>query len=1678
MASEITLKYLHPSVKTYITTENYNYDTSVTREVLFVADVFEHGVDNQLQQVNTLSEYIFKYGEPNMDKFGQAGYNVERWLANGNSAVIMRLLPEDASYAHAVFNIQYKNATNGKTVVNADGNETKINDVYLRPLVTYIGVNNKSELLLADELEEDRKGYPTTDGYIDNFLFVAYPEGRGEFYNDLGFKIRLNPSYDGVLTSRVYTFEIIKFTGSSYDIVDGPYYVSFDPDAVDPNSQKSMYIENVINSYSEYFKVMFSQNNYMKLAEIINPDVDPYTIDVISGQSRILPDGSTETFFDQATGKDEDVHISLRKYSSNGIALQENGNYILNISNNDETTSDIVDIADNSRRVIYNNQKFVTDYMRGFYNWLIQDRIERNLSFIIEGSAENSYDELGGLLLEKVNNLIFANETNDKDYSYSTKNKDFKSSLVGRGPSVGNYSWYLRTQEIIQKDLKDESGRYIGADTSGYEFNVTNNGPDDVYTSTSQVINTITEDGYISSKNQHLISFYNNFMKYFQFVCNYDIYNNEGFVPSDDYLNASYYFNKVSDSEEIIYCDLNNNSSNNSKVSIQVKYISSGSADRLKKRDLTTGNYTLTEAILRQAYYSSDINQSANYINLAGGIYPSGCESNDKYYLKNVYIDDTISNNAYLIPIVDYTGYNSNKEKDLFGTYIKVYNLLGEQIYQPFIGTSLAGGTFIGSAKSNDFNKYLFDVSNIEGITSNLTCLSMSGNLYFYNKNKPSTSYCVPVNNLKNLFTDNQNCSLEFKTYVDIFKNIYAHFEDSNFANYEILYKPNITVVTPQGAPRPTGFQVSGDEITNITTYNDLVNIRDNNNGTLPNGIKQFSFVNLIKFLNEVFMNSYINEKQLPSTSIEAKFTIPGTETSTNVDKYTFITLPITAFEFDVYYNDDTDDINSYSLDKIFTNFYFKKTAITENFDNIFTTYLKNGKLTQAYNKVSSYASLISKELDGKGKDIIISDIEKAKDVSELDSSKYSLTTILNVLIGGFEAIVNNQGTITDYTNYSTLKYLIKTINNNLDLRSTYLTLLNVHKNNILDLSFDLAKNNASVILGDETLEKLYAAMDIIVLEANYLITNIVLTLLNTTYTIKDLDRLVAANQDPTADKIKDKDILAYYFNDNKVYNTMIVDSLGINNNIDLIGKDNSNTTTFYGIIPLLEKIIINITGQNHYGEARDTIYGGQALIQMYDDIKNGYVLGGLTQERYETMYSVLAESLSNLSDVHNIINAFINEKYITEIINNLIGTLNVNNTIIKYNGASYSINTLWNYYNSGIDSELTQTKVINLINNAIEVQNNANLVPIEPTSSVPIITYPEACIRDINDSSNIAKDNKNIVKNNIEKQDKVLASLNTLCYDNLVTNIAGPLGFSEGSDGSFTYDNSSTQKLKNRQHKINDIRIKAYKGTWNPDVVNKDLYEFDHVFDANYEDAVKNAIITLARDERQDFFFWADTKLQNTVQDTLNWKAGFTNSTYFMSITSQSQVWYDEYTSKNINLTSTYLLTGMLCNHLSVYGRHFPMAGSRRGVVGGFKSNDWYPNEEQKEKLYTNKVNYLERDVTTIRIGAQNTNYPTGPLGSINNMLVTLRIKRTVEKIAKTYQFEFNTSETRSTMAAEINNYLTTWVNNGACTVATANVYASDYDIIQKIVRVDITLQFTGVIERIVINIDCPARS
>ena len=1643
MASEITLKYLHPSIKTYITTENYNYDTSVNNEVLFVADVFEHGVDNVIKPITTVSEYLFKYGEPNYAKYGQAGYNIEKWLTNGGTACIMRLLPENASYAHAILNIQYKNSTNGKTVLNNEGNETKIDDVYLRPLVTYIGVNKTSEALLESELAEDRSDYPTTDGYIDNFILAVYPEGRGEYYNNLGFRIRLNPSYDTTLTSRVYTFEIIKYTSSgSYDIIDGPYYVSFDPDAIDPNSQKSMFIENVVNSYSDYVKVKFNTENYIKLATTINDEVDPYIIDVITGQSRILDNGEEETFYSSKTGKEENVHISLHAYSSQGTLLTSNGNIVLNISNNDESSSDIVDIADNSRKVTYNNQYYITQYMRTFYNWLINNKITQNLEKILSGNIESNIDEIDGILKDKAQNLIFNNITNDTEYKYSW-NGELKSDKRG--------SWYTKSVETAKPNMtfgsKDENEKSF---------------------STSEMTNEITEDGYINQTNEHLISYYNNFMKYFQYVINYDIVNGDPFVKS----NLVTKLNANTSASNALTDDGND-------ALVLRKMLTNGSEDQY----VVICNTDETE----KEKIDPDKNDKFAW---STGTLPLYYKNNDEFKSK-MFSDESIfytddnklqafyydSANDIYMPIIDFTLYDSNGNKTINGDFVKVYNGIGETILISTSSLIIVPNFFYNHRSSPIY--YTIDAIALLNQSFKEFVPFAEGSSTEESGDKIGIIFqekmaLINTNTNKKLVINIPSLyDSTYSTEPPVYKNVV----NNRFFQYASGLQSNNGVVATYGHIRKiltiinndslfeddrnlfnfALFSVSESYNLDELTYDQIKNISNNDK-------KKFNLISLINNLAIAFKNFgavssrglFIGEKNFENTFL------PINSLYTKYELYKEI-----SSDKIVITNDGLNSSLKYytTLGKISPIKYYCENG--KIFNESFEVYNKYNKLTQAINKVSSYAGLISKELDGRGKD----EINDIQDIKNPNYSDFSLTTIFNFLVGGFEAIVNNQGSITDYSNYASLKYLIKSINNKLDLRSTYLTILNVHKNNVLDLSTELAKNNVSVILGEETLESLYTTLDATVKEINYLITNIILTLLNKTYLIQDLETFYRYDNNIP---------YARYFSNNKDANNANVDPLGINQQYYNIGKnkdENISSGKYSGILPVLESCLIDLIGQNHIGDSRTPAYGKQPLIDIYNDISGGYTVNGLTQEVYEDFYERLSSTLEKLTSIHSLINAFINEKYITEIIETLVGSLDLDVVNISYDGKNFTVNTLMDYFNQGLDENLTQEKVMTLISNSINPNISNRVLPYEENSVSPIYMYPYFCMVDIRDSQNIANENLDIVKSNILKQDHVLTTLNTLCYDNLTQDINAPIGLAEGSDGDFTYDNSSAAALKKRENLINDIRIKAYKGTWNEDVLNKDLYEFDHVLDANYPDAVKNAIITLARDERQDFFFWADTKKQNTITDCIDWKNGFTNSTYFMSILSQAQVWYDEYSSRNIELTSTYLVADLLPRHITNYGVHYPMAGSRRGVVGGFLSMDWYPNETQKETLYKNKVNYIEKDVNVIRIGSQNTNYPSGPLGSINNMLVLLKIKRKIEKIAKTYQFEFNTEETRGTMNAEINNYLKDWVNNGACTLATAEVYASEYDIMQKIVRVDVILQFTGVIERVVINIDCPAQ-
>src|SRR5699024_5938126 len=343
-------KYLHPSVQTSINSYQDVFQPQTGIMTLFQADTFEKGKDGVIDFVGSEEEFLFKYGKPNYDKYGQTGYNIVNWLRSGGQALVLRVLPEDATYAHSILNVQSKVRKEGKSILNQHGDVVKIDDVELRPTIAFLKKNNRHIEELVNELEAEREGESTVDGYDNNFLLLVNPKGRGESYNNIGFRLSLNTSMDTSQRHRVYDFEVIEFDEfSNVNVVEGPFQVSFDPDS-ESNFGESMYIEEVIKSHSNYVECKFNLERFEKLASLINPNVHPASIDVLSGQSKVGIDGKAETYYDAATGKPEDTHVALHKYNSNGELITEGGSPVLNMAKSKDSVQNALISLDNDMR--------------------------------------------------------------------------------------------------------------------------------------------------------------------------------------------------------------------------------------------------------------------------------------------------------------------------------------------------------------------------------------------------------------------------------------------------------------------------------------------------------------------------------------------------------------------------------------------------------------------------------------------------------------------------------------------------------------------------------------------------------------------------------------------------------------------------------------------------------------------------------------------------------------------------------------------------------------------------------------------------------------------------------------------------------------------------------------------------------------------------------------------------------------------------------------------------------------------------------------------------------------------------------------------------------------------------------------------------------------------------------
>lgn len=452
MANDAGLTQLHPGIFSTINSDQTTYETSNGVVTLFAADIFEKGPDNKIDFVSTKEEFIFKYGQPNYSKYGQQAYNIIKWLEAGGQAYIQRVLPDDATFAHSVVNVQTK-VRKSEKVVDIQGKKVKLDDVHIRPTTTLIKKNNLNLEMLIKELNKDRQSEFTVDGYSNNFVLLTIPHGRGESYNNLGFRISPNTSFEGSQTSVVYNFEILRFESEQVaTLVEGPFYVTFDPDSLS-DTEDSMFIEDVINRQSKYLKVYVNLKAFTEVAKTINPNVKPTRVDILTGGAK---DESGNTSYNPLTGRAEDIHINLHRYNSAGRAVTFNGRPVLNVPDSrDPVQSALVSLDNGLRESNYVLSSNKLQYMKGFFPKLrSQGFVEftNNLDAMLKVGTNT--EDITGTLKDLITNTFDEATEASLFKKYKTAYEAYKAQ--GNEHNLNNVISYINSlSEIVRTQYLD-----------------------------------------------------------------------------------------------------------------------------------------------------------------------------------------------------------------------------------------------------------------------------------------------------------------------------------------------------------------------------------------------------------------------------------------------------------------------------------------------------------------------------------------------------------------------------------------------------------------------------------------------------------------------------------------------------------------------------------------------------------------------------------------------------------------------------------------------------------------------------------------------------------------------------------------------------------------------------------------------------------------------------------------------------------------------------------------------------------------------------------------------------------------------------------------------------------------------------------------------------------------------
>lgn len=314
-------------------------------------------------------------------------------------------------------------------------------------------------------------------------------------------------------------------------------------------------------------------------------------------------------------------------------------------------------------------------------------------------------------------------------------------------------------------------------------------------------------------------------------------------------------------------------------------------------------------------------------------------------------------------------------------------------------------------------------------------------------------------------------------------------------------------------------------------------------------------------------------------------------------------------------------------------------------------------------------------------------------------------------------------------------------------------------------------------------------------------------------------------------------------------------------------------------------------------------------------------------------------------------------------------------------------------------DSAIVESTVFTLNPETVSTTSNLALRAVAKTylKEVRIESFDEvmtAFIADIKESTKIEDiDNVDILFGK-DKKGNALDQF-TIGED---VNLSIPVGIplQSGSNGSF-----GIAPMKSADYTTG--LVEAFNGTFTEEIYDVDNILLDGIIDANYPDEVKKAIESLI-EFREDAFFFRDLGTGLYTSEDIIAKADEAAKSRYVGVYANSYDVIDEYSKKQITVTTGYTLAKLLPDHFA-NNRHAPVAGSLHGFIfdeiieGTINlTPKIIPGKNQKEELFSHNINFVSYlDKVPVLESEYTTQVDHTGFSYINNTLAVQRVIKAI---------------------------------------------------------------------------------